>query len=181
MTMPTPYDVEEYTALRATIRERGTARICLFAGGLAAWAALTIATAAVAATPLGTLVPLLALAGVFEAVYALQVGVERIGRYLHVFHETIGAGARGWEHAAKAFGHPKGAAAPNPLFTVPFVLAALFNVMPALVVQPTVQEVVFVAGAHILFGVRLFAARAAASGQRAIDEQRFEELHRAAR
>jgi hypothetical protein len=37
---------------------------------------------------------------------------------------------------------------------------------------------VFVGGAHALFAVRLFAARAAAASQRAIDRQRFEELKR---
>ena len=84
----TARDHEEYRALRATIRERGTARVCIFAGGIVAWAAATIATAALASTPLATLLPLLVLASVFEAVFALHIGVERIGRYLQVFHET---------------------------------------------------------------------------------------------
>ena len=79
---------EEYRALRATIRERGTARVCIFAGGIVAWAAVTIATAAMASTPLATLLPLLVLAAAFEVVFALHIGVERIGRYLQVFHET---------------------------------------------------------------------------------------------
>ena len=57
---------EEYSALRATIRERGTARICIFVAGVAAWAAVTIATAALASTPVAALLPLLLLASVFE-------------------------------------------------------------------------------------------------------------------
>src|SRR5712671_3249262 len=100
---------DEYSALRATIRERGTARICLFVAGLAAWAAVTIATAALASTPLAALLPLLLLASVFEAIFALHVGVERIGRYIQVFHENgsggsggsdtvAGPGGPGWEH-----------------------------------------------------------------------------------
>ena len=81
---------DEYVALRATIRERGTARVCVFVGGIAAWVAATIATAALASTPVATLLPLLLLASTFEAVFALHVGVERIGRYLQVFHEAGG-------------------------------------------------------------------------------------------
>ena len=40
---------EEYRSLRATIRERGTARVWVFVGGIVAWAALITATAALAA------------------------------------------------------------------------------------------------------------------------------------
>ena len=168
----------EYRALRATIRERGTARVYIFAGGIAAWGALAIATAALASTPLATLLPLLVLAAIFEAVFALHVGVERIGRYLQVFYEADSTGAR-WEHIAMAFGRPAGGASADALFSVTFFLAALFNVAPALIVQPTIQELIFVGGAHALFLVRLAVAREAARRQRAIDLRRFEELKRA--
>src|SRR5947209_377037 len=83
----TPRDVEEYRALRDTIRERGTTRVWVFIAGLAVWAALVIATAALAALPVATLLPLLVLAAVFEAVLSLHIGVERIGRYLQVYFE----------------------------------------------------------------------------------------------
>jgi hypothetical protein len=172
----TTSDQDEYIALRATIRERGTARVCLFAGGFVAWGALTLATAAMASTPLATLLPLLVLAALFEAIYALHVGVERIGRYIQVFHE--GAQGQGWEHAAMAFGRPKGAATVDALFSIPFVLATVCNVAPALIVGPTIEEIVFVAGAHALFALRLFLARAAAARQRAIDLERFAQLKR---
>ena len=79
---------DEYSALRATIRERGTARVYVFTAGVAAWAAAAIATAALASTPVAALLPLLVLAAAFEGVFALHVGVERIGRYLQVFYET---------------------------------------------------------------------------------------------
>lgn len=42
-----------------------------------------------------TLIPLLVLVTAFESVFALHVNVERIGRYLQVFHERAHAG---WEH-----------------------------------------------------------------------------------
>src|SRR5580765_5432722 len=106
---------DEYRELRATIRERGTARIYLFVAGIAAWTAATIATTALASTPLATLLPLLLLAAVFEAIFALHVGVERIGRCIQVFYETDAGGdgpqERRWEHAAMDFGRPAGAPA----------------------------------------------------------------------
>jgi hypothetical protein len=172
-------DQEEYGALRATIRERGTARVCMFAGGLAAWAALAIATAALAAAPVAVLLPLVVLAAIFEAVFALHVGVERIGRYIHVFHETdlpAPPALAGWEHVAAAFGKPSGAATSDPLFCVMFFLAALANALPALMLNPVREELVFVAGAHGLFVLRLLVARHVARNQRAIDQARFEQL-----
>jgi hypothetical protein len=185
---------EEYSALRATIRERGTVRVGLFVAGMAGWAALTIATAALASTPLATLLPLLVLASVFEAIFALHVGVERIGRYIQVFHETESRAAphsadapgqptlpappavQGWEHVAMAFGRPPGGLAIDALFTVPFLLAALFNISPALLLDPIRTELIFVGGAHALFVLRLFVARQAAAKQRAIDLERFRQL-----
>ena len=112
---------------------------------------------------------------VFEAVFALHVGVERIGRYLQVFYETEGSGGR-WEHTAMAFGRPARAAAADALFAVPFALAALFNVAPALIVQPTIHELIFIGGAHALFVLRLVVAREAARRQRAVDLGRFQQL-----
>src|SRR4051812_25093793 len=179
----TPREQVEYTELRATIRERGTARVCIFAAGLGVWGALAVATAALASTPLATLLPLLVLAAVFEAVFALHVGVERVGRYLQAFYETAdtrsGPAApvtRSWEHAAMRFGRPSGAVGADALFTIIFVLAAVFNVAPALLLEPTRAEQVFVGGAHALFVVRLLAARAGARTQRAVDLARFREL-----
>jgi hypothetical protein len=177
-------DQSEYVALRATIRERGTARVCIFVSGIVAWAALAVATAALAPAPIAVLLPLIVLAATFEAVFALHVGVERIGRYIHVFHEDEGevagpagqAGSVGWEHAAVAFGRPAGAATSDPLFCAIFLLAAIANALPALMLNPVREELIFVAGAHALFVLRLFAARHAASNQRAIDQARFEQL-----
>src|ERR1700738_4031274 len=163
---------DEYSALRATIRERGTARVCVFVAGIVAWTAATIATAALASSPIASLLPLLLLACVFEAIFALHVGVERIGRYLQVFYE----GPSGWESMAMSFGRPHGAATTDALFTVPFLLAALFNIAPALLLSPIRAELIFVGGAHVLFILRLVVARATASRQRAIDLERFRRL-----
>jgi hypothetical protein len=162
---------EQYRSLRATIRERGTARVWIFVIGMVAWSSLTLATAALIAVPLATLVPLLTLAATFEAVYALHVGVERVGRYLEVFFDDS------WERAAMGFGRPAGAAAVDPLFGIVFAIATLINLAPLLVAQPVAAEWIFVGGAHALFGVRLVFAKLTAAKQRAIDRDRFRELH----
>jgi hypothetical protein len=173
----TAREVEEYSALRATIRERGTARVLVFAGGIVSWAATAIATAALAHAPVATLVPLVVLASVFEAVFALHLGVERVGRYIQVFYESDGSGpSAGWEHAAMAFGRPPGAATTDSLFVVPFLLAALLNISQAMLFDPVRVELLWVGGAHVLFVLRLLAARHAAGKQRAIDLERFTQL-----
>jgi hypothetical protein len=179
---------DEYRALRDTIRERGTARVWVFVAGVSVWAALTLAIAALASTPMACLLPLLVLGIVFEAVFALHVGVERVGRYLQVFHESEAEaageagraggldGTLGWEHAAMAFGRPAGAATADPLFVIPFLLAGLFNIAPALLLHPIPEELIVVGGAHLLFVLRLVFARRAAATQRAIDLARFQQI-----
>jgi hypothetical protein len=167
----TERDAEEYRALRATIRERGTSRVWLFVVGLAAWAGLVVATAALAALPVATLLPLLFLAAVFEAVLALHTGVERIGRYIEVFLED----ADGWEHIATAYGRAfRGG--PDPLFTLVFAGATILNFVPALLAEPVLIEVLVIGVAHVLFVVRIAVARREAGRQRAADLERFEKL-----
>ena len=166
----TPGEQEEYKALRATIRERGTSRVWLALCGFVAWAALLVATAALSQPPVACIVPLLVLAAAFECVFAVHVGVERIGRYLQVFYEDR------WEQTAMAFGRPPGAVGLDPLFSIPFALAVLINMMPALIQGPTPQEIVFVGGAHALLLLRIVVARAAAGKQREVDLKRFAEL-----
>jgi hypothetical protein len=75
-----------------------------------------------------------------------------------------------------AFGRPRGAATSDALFTLPFLLAALFNIAPALLLNPVPTELIFVAGAHALLVLRLVVARIAAGRQRAIDLERFRQL-----
>ena len=169
-------ELEEYKALRATVRERGTARIWIFVAGIAAWAAASLVTTAIAAPPVATIVPLLVLAAAFEAVFTLHIGVERIGRYLQVFFESD-AEVRKWEHTAMAFGRPKGAARLDALFSIPFALGALVNLLPALIAGPTPAELIFVGGAHALFLLRLGVAREVAKKQREADLERFRELY----
>jgi hypothetical protein len=166
-----PREREEYRALRNTIRTRGTARTWVFLAGLTAWAGIAIYTAEFAPIPLATLLPLLILAGAFEAVFALHVGVERIGRYLQVFY------ADAWERTAMAFGAPLAGTGADPLFALFFGLATVFNFAPLLLAGPTAPELVVVGGVHILVLARILQARRAATRQRGADLARFQQLH----
>ena len=58
-------DEQEFIALRATIRERGTARMVLLPICIGLWAAAAIAAIGVVALPLASLGPLVVLAAVF--------------------------------------------------------------------------------------------------------------------
>jgi hypothetical protein len=168
----TPAEQEEYRSLRATIRERGTARIWVFIVGIVAWAALITATAALAALPVATLLPLLVLVAVFEAVFSLHIGVERIGRYIQVFLES----ESGWEHAAMAFGKPLRGTRVDPLFSVCFLMATLLNFVPVMLAEPVPIELGVVGAVHVLVATRIVLARRSAARQRAADLKRFLEL-----
>ena len=179
----TSRELEEYKALRDTIRERGTARIWLFLAGLVTWAALTVATAALAALPVATLLPLLVLAAAFEAVFNLHVGVERIGRYVQVFFEDAAAagaagehGSPGWEHVAMAFGRSLAGSRVDPLFAAFFILATILNFIPVVLAEPVRIEVVVIGAAHVVFIGRILAARWVAGRQRVADLERFRQL-----
>jgi hypothetical protein len=176
-SLPSPRQQEEYRALRDTIRQRGTAKTWIFVVGIIGWAALTMATAALASLPVATFLPLLVLAVTFEAILGLHVGVERIGRYLQVFHED----GAGWEHTAMAFGRPLKGTGTDPLFVAHFLLATVLNIVPALLAEPVRLELQVVGGAHVLFVLRMVFAWRSAGHQRAADLKRFEEMKASAR
>lgn len=169
----TPREIEEYRALRATIQQRGTARVWIFVVGLLGWGALTVATAALAELPVATLLPLLILAAIFEVVLALHTGVERVGRYIQVFLEDEGSG---WEHQAMAYGRTFPGGSSDPLFTPYFLTAALLNFVPAVLARPQPIEYGVVGTMHLLFMARLVLARRRASRQRALDLEHFQRL-----
>jgi hypothetical protein len=165
----TERELEEYKALRATIRQRGSVRTCVFLAGLAAWAGASL-TATLLSIPAVTLVSLVLLAGAFEAVFALHVGVERMGRYLQVFYEDR------WEQTAMAFGAPLAGTGSDPLFAVFFGLATILNFIPVLLVEPVPVELAVLGGAHALFIIRLVVARQVARRQRSADLERFRKM-----
>jgi hypothetical protein len=171
----TDRELEEYRALRATIRERGTARVWAALIGVGIWAALTVTTASLAALPVATLLPLLVLALTFEIVYALHTGVERIGRYLQVFFEQHDE-PRAWEHAAMAYGQTYRGGGSDPLFTMYFCTATVFNFIPTTFAGAIAIEYAFLVPIHALFIVRLLIAQRRARRQRVLDLDRFQQL-----
>jgi hypothetical protein len=171
----TPRQLEEYRALRATIRERGTARVWVALAGLLGWAGLAIGTAAAVPFPVATLIPLVVLAATFELVYALHTGVERIGRYLQVFFEDE-AGDPGWETRVMTYGRRFSAAGADPLLTGIFGAAAACNLVPCLLAGAVPVEWAVVGGVHLLVLGRLVLARRNAARQRPIDLERFQQL-----
>jgi hypothetical protein len=168
------YD-HEFVALRATIRERGTVRMILLPVTLALWAAVAVATTAAVALPIGALVPLLVLAAGFEAIYALHINVERIGRYIQVFHEPDG----GWEHVAMTFGQRFPGRGPDALFSTIFLIATALNYLPVGLGGSTVD--LEVAGVlHLLLALHIGTARRRAASQRQQDLEHFQEIKRGA-
>lgn len=185
--MSTDHAQSEYEALRATIRERGTWRVVLFWLSLAVWASLLV-TAVARGTPFLLLVSLVELAAGFEGVYALHVGVERIGRYLQVFYETSAPGspARGpsaaatpgtpaWERTAMAYGREPTGAGLDPIFSTLFATAVLLNLVPMLASRQSGLILTGVA-AHAVFVARILQARRYAARQRATDLEKFKNL-----
>ncbi len=166
---------EEYKALRATIRERGTVRAITFFVTLIAWAALALAFLS-SGYPIAALLPLMVLVAGFETVFQIHLGVERIGRYLQVVYEER-AGQTGWESLAMVFGQGRRVVASDALFSRIFLAAMLVNVLPVLAFRRDWPvEVALLVLAHAAFAVRIAVARGQASRQRADDLTRFREL-----
>jgi len=128
----------EYEALRATIRERGTLRICAVLGGLAAWGALAIALLITELQGGVTLIPFMLLAATFEINFFVHTGVERIGRYIQVAYEER-PGATGWETTAMNYGRtfPGGL---DPLFAVIFSVSAALNFLSSSLIWFSLTE-----------------------------------------
>jgi hypothetical protein len=165
----------EYQALRDTIRERGTARLCAVLGGLVAWGALAIAVLVAELEGGVTLVPFLVLAATFEINFFVHTGVERIGRYLQVFYEER-AGAAGWETTAMSYGtkFPSGL---DPLFSILFVTAAALNFFGSVAVAERRPGWIAISlAAHAAFAYRIVSAKKLAASQRALDLDRFRSL-----
>ena len=162
---------EEFAALRSTIRDRGTVRMILLPVAFGLWAGTAVATTAAIQLPIAALVPLLVLAAGFEAIYALHVNVERIGRYLQVFHEPNG----GWEHVAMTFGERFPGGGPDALFSALFLMATALNYLPV-ALGGTTPELVAGGLLHLLLALHIGTARSRASKQRKLDLERFKAI-----
>jgi len=174
--------IEEYRALRDTIRQRGSLRLIVATLTFSAWAAAILTVVAVSPLPLTGLVPLVVLSAGFEVVFALHVGVERIGRYVQVHHEPHAGGAA-WEQSAMRFRGPR--AGVHPLMPLLFLAAGLLNLAVGTLLQLDVSESNTVqstaewipsAVLHVAFYARVLMAVRLAAGQRERDLKEFERL-----
>ena len=166
----------EYQALRETIRERGTARLCAVLVGLIAWGALAVALLLAELEGGITLVPFVVLMATYEINFFIHTGVERIGRYLQVFYEER-VGASGWETTAMNYSAKFPSSGLDPLFSIVFAVAATLNFLSALAVaerRPGWIALSFVA--HAAFAYRIVSAKKFAGAQRALDLDRFRSL-----
>jgi hypothetical protein len=173
--MTEPLTSAEFVVLRQTIAIRGTARMALVPVTLLGWAVLTLVLLVAGGPPVATIVTLAVLVGGFEAVHALHVGAERIGRYLQVYYEALADGPR-WETAVMTVGPALPGGGIDPLFSIVFVGATIVNIVPALVPAPTAVEVGVIALLHFGFVFRVVRARLAASRQRAVELESFKAM-----
>jgi hypothetical protein len=165
----------EFEALRQTIAGRGTVRVILLPVTFIGWAALSLVLMLFGDLPVAVLFPLGVLVAGFEAIHALHVAAERIGRYLQVFFEGGIDGAR-WETTAMAVGPALPGGGVDPLFAIAFACATVINVMPALLPQPTGIELGVIGALHAAFLFRIIRARVAAARQRAVELESFRAL-----
>ena len=178
--LPRDLGLEEYRALRATIRERGSLRLSVILLTFVAWAALALAATAASRFPGLTLVPLIVLAAGFEVILAAHVGVERIGRYVQARYERAlddHDGSQAWEHVAMTLGGSRArGAGVDPLAGRLFMAATIVNMLPAglwLLAGRSNQWVLVTsaleASCHLAFLVRVTRARRFAAVQRQAD------------
>lgn len=181
---PSALGVEEYRALRATIRERGTVRVLVALITFVTWAALTLVAQAIQVVPVLALVPLIVLLAGFEILLAVHAGVERIGRYLQAYYEGDGAAPPRWEHlSVETPDSPNSRVGADAIFGWVFVAATTANLAglgllaastPGPMIAPGVSLELAVFGLfHGLFVYRVFSARAAAARQRLADLEFF--------
>jgi hypothetical protein len=172
--------IEEYRALRATIRTRGGLRLTLSLAGLAAWALTLVAILAWLPNPIAGSIPLLLLMTTFEVNRMLHVGVERIGRYLQVFYEdpvVAGTDSPAWESTAMRFGSAVPGAGGHPLLVPMFLLATLVNFLTVVLPGPLPLELGVMAMPHLAFVVWMVYCDRGMRKQRTADLARYRELH----
>jgi len=168
--------VEEYRALRNTIRQRGSLRVILAVATFSVWAVTILLASTRFVLPYFSLIPLIVLVAGFEAVFALHIGVERIGRYIQAHHEPASNGQARWEESAMVFQGPGGGA--NPLFPAVFIGATLINLTMGMLFSFDENEAfslanraewIPVALLHLVVIVRVILAVRFSASQRARD------------
>jgi len=163
----------EFTVLRQTIAARGTVRMVLLPVTVIGWTSITAALLQGLTVPgMLPLVPLSVLIAGFEAIHALNVGVERIGRYLQVYYEGRSDGPM-WETTAMSVGPGLPGGGIDPLFTVVFIAVSALNLALAAPELRTMTAIVALVPVHAIFWIRVIRARGAAARQRAVDLETY--------
>lgn len=165
----------EFAVLRNTIATRGTVRMALLPLTIFGWAVLSAGVFLYAEMPIAVVFPLAVLVAGFEAIHALHVGVERIGRYLQVNYESL-PGAPQWESTAMRVGPSLPGGGIDPLFTVVFLSTTFANLVPVASLDATGVEFGTLAMLHVIFIIRLVRTRGAAARQRAVDLETFKAI-----
>ena len=168
----------EFRVLRETIASRGTVRMAIVPATIPIWALTAVSLFVYGAWSIASLFPLAILLSGFEAIHALHVGVERIGRYLQVFYEG-GPDGPGWETTAMRLGPGLPGGSVDPLFTTLFVTACLTNLLGVFIPPPGLVEAAVALLAHGAVVVRVIRCRRAAAHQRAADLRAFEAVRAA--
>ena len=162
----------EFTVLRQTIASRGTTRIVLLPVTLLGWAALACQLLFVSDVPLASLFSLAVLVAGFEAIHALHVGVERIGRYVQVYYESREDGPR-WETTAMKVGPALPGGGIDPLFTRGLHLRHRHQPDSGAAAFTDARATGRAGRAHVALLVRLVRARGAAARQRAVELESY--------
>jgi hypothetical protein len=171
--MTTTLTESEFRCLRETITLRGTVRMALLPITMVGWALLAVLLLLFGELPAAVLFPLAILVGGYEAIHALHVGAERIGRYLQVYYEDGPGDVPRWETTAMAVGPALPGGGIDPLFSVIFVSATLANLIPAFTPAPTRLELGVLLPLHFAVIVRIVRARGAAARQRAVELESY--------
>ena len=169
------FRLEEFRQLRATIRERSAARVVVSLITFVSWGVLALGLRQSDESMAFGLVPLVVLVAGFELVFALHVGVERIGRYVAVFYEAAPEMPK-WETAIAAFGRSaaRQTTQTHVLLATEFILATGINLLFA--IQPhgyALPESLAMAVFHAAFIARVAQAVRQAARQREMDAAAF--------
>jgi hypothetical protein len=175
--------LEEFRALRASVRERAIARVLLLAMTWLGWAALATAIMLVVPAPLLLTVPLVVLLAAFEVNLGTVRSAERVSNYLRVVFEERRA-VPGWETASADLARRYPASAGDPLFLWVFVAVLSANYVCVVIaipetVDPTARaredslDLALVTALHLSLVLRFVLARRSLHTGRARDLERL--------
>jgi hypothetical protein len=131
--------LEEFRALRASVRERAIARVLLLAMTWLGWAALATAIMLVVPAPLLLTVPLVVLLAAFEVNLATVRAAERVSHYLRVVFEERRA-VSGWETASADLASRYPGSVGDPLFLWVFVAVLCANYVCVVIAIPETAD-----------------------------------------